>query len=229
MNKKPYIYKRMLAYLVDIIIVTLISSMIAVIFVDNTEYTKDSERMVELAKKLAAGEIEGEEYYRETNNLNYELTKNSTEVTMITLGVSIVYFVILCYYCGGITLGKYLMKIKIVSANGKKLNIGHYFLRCLVIDLVLSHSISLILFYTLSKTDFINCYDKVSRGITILLLLSFILIMFRNDGRSISDFMGNTKIVNFNDEEQEPVEATVVEEKKIVNKKPKNSKKKEVK
>ena len=39
--------------------------------------------------------------------------------------------------------------------------------------------------------------------------------------------MGNTKIVNFNDEEQEPVEATVVEEKKIVNKKPKNSKKKE--
>ena len=122
------------------------------------------------------------------------------------------------------------MKIKIVSANGKKLNMGHYFLRCLVIDLVLSHSISLILFYTLSKTDFINYYDKVSRGITLLLLLSFILIMFRNDGRSISDFMGNTKIVNFNDEEEkEPLEANIVEKKKIVNKKPKNSKKKEVK
>ena len=223
MTKKPYMYKRILAYLIDIIIVTLLSSIVSLVFVDNTNYTRDSEKIFELAKKLTANEIERDEYYKELDSLNYELTKNSVEVTIITCSVSLVYFVVLCYYCNGITLGKYLMKIKIVSAKGKKLNIGNYFLRSLVIDLILSHSISLILFYTLSKNDFITYYSKVSNGITLLLVLSFILIAFRNDGRGVEDFMGNTKVINFDDiKENEAEEAVVIKEKK-------NKKKKEVK
>ena len=239
MNKKPYIYKRVIAYLIDIIIVSLLASLISAVFIDNENYTKDSERIVELAKKLSSNEIEREEYLKEFDELNYDLTKDSVGVTLVTCGVTVVYFVILCYFCHGITLGKYIMKIKIVSANDNDLNIFNYFLRCILADLIISHSSGLILFYALSKEDFIKYYSKVNSGITLLLLLSFILILFRNDGRGIHDFMGNTKVVNINDEDnneekdnkeeietkKEVTDAVIVHEKKKTVKK----KKKEVK
>ena len=92
----------------------------------------------------------------------------------------------------------------------------NYFLRSLVIDLILSHTTSVILINLLSKEDFIKYYSKVSNVFTVLLLISFIIIMYRNDGRGIEDFMGNTRIVNMKDLEiqDDRKEAIVVKEKK---------------
>ena len=198
-KKKPYVYKRVIAYVIDLIIVTLISGMLSIVLTDNNKYNQDAEKLFELTSKIASKEIDAEEYYREYDELNYTLTKDSIDVTIITIGVSIVYFVVLTYFCHGITLGKYIMKLKIVSANGKDLNILNYFLRSLLIDLLLSHASSIILINILSKEDFIKYYSKISNVFTVLLLVSFIIIMYRDDGRGIEDFMGNTKIVNMKD------------------------------
>ena len=213
-KKKPFVYKRVMAYIIDLFIVTLISGILTIVFTDNSAYEKDTDRMMDLTKKYTTKEISEEEYYKQFDELNYQLTLDSVGVTAITCGVSIIYYVILCYYCHGITLGKYIMKIKIVSANGKKLNLGNYLLRCLVINMVLSNLLNIILVESLSKTSFLSIYSKVSNGFTLLLLLSFILIMYREDGRGVEDFMGNTKIINIKDEEvsNNVEEATVVNE-----------------
>ena len=213
-KKKPFAYKRVTAYVIDLLIVTLISGILTIVFTDNSAYEKDTDRMMDLTKKYTTKEISEEEYYKQFDELNYQLTLDSVGVTAITCGVSIIYYVILCYYCHGITLGKYIMKIKIASANGKKLNLGNYLLRCLVINMVLSNLLNIILVESLSKTSFLSIYSKVSNGFTLLLLLSFILIMYREDGRGVEDFMGNTKIINIKDEEvsNNVEEATVVNE-----------------
>lgn len=220
-KKKPFVYKRVIAYVIDLLIVTLISGILTVVFTDNSSYEKDTERMLDLTQKYTSKEINDEEYYKQFDELNYQMTLDSVSVTAITCGVSIIYYVILCYYCHGITLGKYIMKIKIVSSNGKKLNLGNYLLRCLIINMVLSNFINIILVETLSKTSFLSIYSKISNGFTLLLLLSFILVMYREDGRGVEDFMGNTKIVNFKDEE---VNDNNVEEATIVNEKEKGKK-----
>lgn len=201
-KKKPYIYKRILAYIIDLIIITLISGVLTIVFTNNEKYNKDSERLMELTKKVTSGEIARDEYIKEYDELNYDLTKDSIDVTIITIGVSILYFVIMSYYCHGITLGKYIMRIKIVSASGKKLHLGNYLLRSLLINLILSHLSSIILVSVLSKDAFIKYYPKVSNVFTLLIVVSFVIIMYRNDGRGIEDFMGNTKIVNIKDLEE---------------------------
>ena len=220
-KKKPFVYKRVIAYVIDLLIVTLISGILTVVFTDNSSYEKDTERMLDLTQKYTSKEINDEEYYKQFDELNYQMTLDSVSVTAITCGVSIIYYVILCYYCHGITLGKYIMKIKIVSSNGKKLNLGNYLLRCLVINMVLSNFINVFLVETLSKTSFLSIYSKVSNGFTLLLLLSFILVMYREDGRGVEDFMGNTKIVNIKDEE---VNDNCIEEATIINEVKKNKK-----
>lgn len=221
-NKKPYVYKRVIAYFIDLIIVALLSGILTVVFTDDDKANDDSKAMIELMSKYQAGEIEKEDYYREYQDLSYSIDKNSIVTNSIIIGVSIVYFVVLCYYCHGITLGKYLVKIKIVSANDKDLNIFHYLLRSLIVDLILSRTFGLIMVNVLSKADYIKYHDKVSNVFTILLLVSFILIMYRDDGRGIEDFMGNTKIVNIKDvidnnrDFLEVNDAKIVKEKKEV-------------
>ncbi len=231
MNKeKPYFLKRVIAYLIDLIIVMLLSGIISTIFIHNENYQSESQKLLDLTKKYTDGVITKEEYSEEFDIINYYMTKDSVDVTIINIIVAIVYYVILCYYCGGITLGKYIMKLRIVSANDKKLNLGHYLLRALMVNLILSHLVSVVLVQILSKDSFISIYPKISNILTILLLVTFIFMMYREDGRGLHDLIANTQIVSTKkdiieekEEKEEIVEAQVLEEKK---KSIKNTKKK---
>ena len=215
-KKKPLVFKRVVAYLIDILIVTLLSGIVTIVFTNNTKYENDSNKLVELTSKLSQGEITSDDFFKEYDELSYSLIKDSIDVNIITCTISIIYFVIMCYYCHGITLGKYIMKLKIVSANDKKLTIFNYLLRSLIINMILSNVFSVVFVLILSKDTFMTVYPKITNCTTLLLVLSFILIMYRNDGRGVEDFMGNTKVVNFKDLEENDIvkEAKVIEEKK---------------
>ena len=110
-KEKPYFLRRSIAYLIDIIIVTLLATVISMIFIDNTNYQKKSEELMQLTKKYTDGEITREEYSKEFDTLNYYVTKEGIGTTIANCSVAIVYYVILCYFCHGITLGKYIMKL----------------------------------------------------------------------------------------------------------------------
>ena len=232
-REKPYFLKRIVAYLIDLIIVTLLASAISLVFIKNENYNRDSERLMELTKKYSSGEITREEYSTAFDELNYVITRESVDITIINCSVALVYYVIMCYFCHGITLGKYIMKLQIVSANDKKLNLGHYLLRGLFVNLILSNLLSIILVLSLNKNAFISIYPKVSSGLTFFLLASMLFVMYREDGRGLHDLIANTKVISTKvdknkeekNEKEEIVEAKVIEEKKDTNKK-KTTKKK---
>ena len=223
-REKPYFLKRVIAYLIDLIIVMLLSGILSLIFIKNEDYKNESKELLGLTAKYSEGTITQEEYSKEVANINYYLTKDSVGVNIITIGVSIVYYVILCFYCGGITLGKYIMKIRIVSSNDKKLNIGHYLLRGLLVNLILTNIISVVMVSLLNKDTFISVYPRVSNVLTIFLLVTLVFIMYREDGRGLHDLIANTKIVSTkksknNEISEEVKEANVIEEKALSKKK----------
>ena len=227
-REKPYIYKRVIAFIIDTLIVTVLSGLLTIVFTNSDKYNEDNKKLLELTEKIVSEKRDQDKYMKEFNELNYDLTKDSIEVTIITIGVSIVYYSIMCYFCNGITLGKYILKLKITSANDKELNIFNYFLRSLIVNSILSNIVIIILINTLSKESYINISGRVGNVFTILMVVSFIMMMYRDDGRGLHDLMGNTKVINIKDlEEKEEVkeepkeieEATIVEEKKQTKKK----------
>ena len=217
-RKKPYMYKRFIAYFIDLLAIALIAGSLAVIFNVSKKADKDTEKIFQVYEKYANKEITREEFVEEYNNTNYELTINSKEVTIITIAVTIIYYVIMCYFCHGITLGKYIMKIRIVSANERKLNILNYLLRSLIINSILSNLVSLILVSTLSKDSYISISSKISNGFTIIMVISFIFMMYRDDGRGLHDLISNTKVIDLKKDKKEETEkieeATIVSEEK---------------
>lgn len=227
-REKPYFLKRIVAYLIDLIIVTLLASVISMVFIKNENYTMQTERLMELTKKYTSNEISKEEYAKEYNDLNYNITKESVDVTIINCSVAVVYFVILCYFCHGITLGKYIMKLQIVSAKEKELNMGNYLLRALFVNLILSNIVSISFVLLMNKETFISIYPKVSTALTFFLLASILFVMYREDGRGLHDLIAGTKIIStkepkIKEEVKEEIkEAKVIEEKKT--EKPKSKK-----
>lgn len=223
-NKKPYIYKRVIAFIIDTLIVTIISGLLTIMFTNNEQYDADNKKLLELTQKMISEKQDQDKYMEEFNEINYNLTKDSINVTIITIGISVIYYSIMCYFCQGITLGKYILKLKITSANDKPLNIFNYFLRSLIINSILSNIVTIVLINTLSKESYINISGRVGNVFTVLMVVSFIMMMYRDDGRGLHDIIGNTKVISTKDleEKEEPKEieeATIVEEKKQSNKK----------
>ena len=226
-REKPYFLKRVIAYLIDIIIVLLLSGVIARIFINTDNYDAESRKLMELTKNLTEEKITREEYNEESKNINYYLTKEGVPISIVNCSITIIYYVVMCFYCGGITLGKYIMKLRIVSANDKKLNLGNYLLRSLPINLVLYYIVSVTMVLVLSKDSFMKIYDKISSAFFIFLLATLVFIMYREDGRGLHDLIANTKIISTKKDTKEVckpddvVEAKVIEKKKTTNKKSK--------
>ncbi len=215
MKTKPKIYKRFLAYVIDYIIITLLAGVLSLLLINSEKYNEDTQKVLKLTEQYVNKEIELEEYQTKYNEYNYDLTLDSVGVTGITIGVTVIYFVVMCYFCHGITLGKYIMKIKIVSANDKDLNILHYFLRSLIVNSLLSNIVIILMVKCLSKQSFISSYTYVSDAFSILLIVTFIFMIYREDGRGLHDLLGNTKVVSISKEKTDEVEdANIIKETK---------------
>ena len=240
MNKeKPYFLKRFAAYLIDMIIVSLLATAISLVFLDNSKYQGETEALMTLTKKYTNNEITKEEYTKQFDELNYVMTKDNVGVTVVNIGVGLVYYVVLCYFCHGITLGKYLLKMKIVSSKDKELNLGNYLLRALFVNLILSNIVSVVLVTTLDKGSFVSIYPKISNVLTLFVLATIIFMMYRSDGKGLHDMISGTVVISTKapketkeDVKEEVTEAKVIEEKHTKNdnvKKKDDSKKKTTK
>ncbi len=252
-KEKPTFFRRTVAYVIDLFIVLLLSSIIYTMVYGNdtssVKYIEDlrviTEKMGNTKEKLDKEEITQEEYdqayeeyVKERDDLYYINSKDTVGQSIAIVGVSLVYYVILCFYCKGITLGKYIMKLKIVSAKDKELNIGNYLLRALFVNMVLSQLFTIACVYLMNKELFLAVHPKVSEVLSIFLLVTILVIMYRDDGRGLHDLIAGTKIISTKeakvkekeetkDNVEKVEEATVIDEKSI--KKPTKKKtKKEV-
>ena len=230
-NEKPYFLRRLVAYLIDLILVSLLAGVISLLVIKDETYNKDTERLMQLTKDYSTGELTKEQYTEQFDDLNYQVTKEGVGITIVNCSVALVYYVILCYFCHGITLGKYIMKLQIVSAKDKELNMGNYLLRGLLVNLILSNIASIICVYAFNKETFIAVYPKISTCFTFFILASLLFMMYRNDGRGLHDLIANTKIISTKEPKikkeatEEIQEAKVIEEKKKVKETKKSAKK----
>lgn len=212
-QSKPLVYKRAIAYLVDVFIIAMASSLITVFFPKNDAYEENLEELSMITQKYEEKAITETEFNSLYEDVNYELTKNSVDSTLVLVAITLLYFVLVNYYNDGVTIGKRLMKIKITSANEKKLTINNYLLRCLIVNSVLSNIISVVLIEFLSKEKYILYNEKISLVFSIVYVLCFIFALYRNDGRGLHDLLCNTKVVKLENVKKEEVkEIEVVKE-----------------
>lgn len=211
-------YKRVLAYLVDVMIISFVSLLLTYFVPTSENYNKLNKEFENLTIDYRNQEVTMEEYLEKGTDINYQLNKEAVPQTIVSTVLSIIYFVVLAYFMNGETLGKKLMKIKITSNNDKKLTMNNYLIRALVIDSVLMNIITIITILLFSKDIYLTSYNIISYVFSFVYIVSLAMILFSKNGRGLQDILANTKVISTEtiEEKQE-----VLEEEKITKKDPK--------
>lgn len=210
---KPVSYKRILAYLIDIFIVICIATILTIFIPVSEEYTNQMNELNAVLEDYSSGDISETEYLEKFNDISYIVNKESVQVSVVSVVLSTIYFVVLAYYMNGQTFGKKIMKIQVVSANSKKLTMNNYLIRSLIVDSILMNAISIIAILFLEKSSYLKVYDVTSTIFGAIYVVIFAMILFRQDGRGLHDLLANTKVISLNDKKVLN-EETIKEEKK---------------
>lgn len=187
--------KRIIAYVIDMAIVYLISSVILTMPIVNYDTKKHLEYYEEYTDVLLSSEELTEEAIDKQYTLMYKmsyLAKNSLVVqALVTFG----YFGIAAYLMKGQTLGKKIQKIKVVPISGQDMNPHLFILRSAILTNLIPQIASIISIYFLKQSAWITA-ESIIGNISMMITWALVLVLiFRNDERSLHDLICKTKVI----------------------------------
>lgn len=204
--------RRLGAYIMDMFIVALISSLFVKIEFINPkydEYQKVYNDYIDYTSEIK--DIKDIENDSKLTDFSYDLAKTGVTTSIISLIVTTLYFVGFQYLNRGQTLGKKVFKIKVVDGENKRVKLYQLLVRSLLINSILTSLISILAVSFLSRNTYFNVTQYTQLFDVTVICTSFILMMFREDGKGLHDLLMGTNVVFDEVEENTIKDAKVVE------------------
>ena len=190
------IFRRILAYIIDMLIVSFILaifSKIPLISIDTHKYYDTSERYFETLRETAqAGETMSAEVMSE---FEYDLAKASINSTVANLVLTIVYFIGFQFLNKGQTIGKKLMKVKVTNDNGEAPSLLQMIIHVGVGYSVFMTIITSTLFFAASKSTYLSLITYLQFLDMAIVFIGIIMILFRKDEKGLHNLLAKTKVV----------------------------------
>ncbi len=193
-EEKPFFLPRAIAYIIDSVIVFMICLCIGMVLPQD----KNHEKYVDEYKKIQADYIDKkitqDEYIEKSKAVVYDIDYTNTASSLVNVVILIGYYIVFQYYNKGMTIGKKVMKLKVVSEKGD-LSMNQVALRAILVDSVLINL--LLVGSVLFMNENYYYYASVSlQGLESLIIIACLLmILFRKDGKGLHDVLAKTKVV----------------------------------
>ena len=197
MKNKPYFLQRIVAFIIDILLVAFVASLIASPFLDTKSISKLETTTTEISQKYLEGGMDVKSFMEETKGISYELAKKSGTLSLITVFLNIVYFIVFQFYFKGQTIGKKLVKIRVEGIAGD-LTINNLVVRSLIINSILYNLIGLsLMVFGNANVYFYGSITFETIQYIVFAVCGF-MIMFDKKGRGLHDYLGHTQVVRTN-------------------------------
>ena len=191
--------KRFFAYIIDIFIVLVIANLITM-FIPISEKTQDYYKELQTTqKKMYDKEIDVKEYTDIVLEDNYNISKGTVLISLTSIIIYILYFVVYQVYNNGQTVGKKLMKIKVKSITDESLSINTMLFRALIIYGIAANINNLMLILLLKKELYLSISNTISIIQSLIVIISVFMILFSKQKRGIHDIITKTEVVNKED------------------------------
>ena len=194
--------KRICAYLIDSIIIFAIITLFSKIEILNPntkEYNEAINQYYEVYEdymiSIKNGGSELINLQNQINDISYSVSKNSIPTSILNIVITILYFVIFQYFNNGQTIGKRLLGIKIINKSKEKPTFTQILIRSIIIYGFVTTISSLVILSCCSKEVYFNTYTYLSSIESILILLSFVVMLFREDKRGLHDLIAGTSVI----------------------------------
>ena len=189
--------KRILAYLIDVVIVLFASSMLSSISYLNPQletYNKYYDEYSEKTKDYLDKKTADDEYLQITNDYSYKLERNSVYSSIISVVIILLYFGVFQKYNNGQTLGKKLLNIR-VKGN---LNVFKYLLRTAIIYNVFINVAKIILIVALDQNQYLIANKYLYALALVVEVTTIVMIMLRKDHKGLHDLIVGSEVVEEN-------------------------------
>ena len=197
-NDKPYFFPRLVAYIIDVTLVSIVCSGILFLFPKNENYSKYLKEYQEVQTNFIDNKIEADEYIHKVADITYDIDYSNVLSMIVEVVLLILYFIVFQFYNKGQTFGKKLMKLRVVNNNGNELTLNQVTCRALIIDSILINlfMIAALLFSGRNYYYYASLSLQILSGIIIFVTL--MMIFFRKDGRGLHDAVTGTKVIQEN-------------------------------
>lgn len=194
-KKKATITQRFVAYLLDIIFVSIIASIVVSVGFKSTEYDKLLTEEQNLMTNYTEGEIDLKTYTEEAKRLTYEIDKIAFNQNLISLVITVGYFVVFQYLNKGQTIGKKIMHIRIKKQDDSQLKPQDIIIRAIIVNSILTTIVYLISILVTNTETYFNIKAVVSLVEMVIVFVSAFMILYRKDKLGLQDIITKTEVV----------------------------------
>lgn len=196
--QKPYFFPRLVAYIIDILIVSLVCSGIMFLLPENENYSKYVKEYEQIQTDFIEKNISMDEYVSKSVDIVYDIDYNNVLPMIIEVVLIILYFVVFQFYNKGQTFGKKLMKLRVVSVKEEDLTLNQVVYRAFILNSVFINILILgaLLFIGRNYYYYASMILQFMEGVIVFITL--IMILFRKDGRGLHDVIAGTKVIQEN-------------------------------
>lgn len=184
--------KRFLAYIIDMIVISVVGIFITVFIPMQEVDTSEANTALE---NYMNGEITVEKYMNETASVNYELEQSRIPEYIVSLTLTFVYFVILQYKLNGQTVGKKVLNIRVENNKKGKLSVNSLIFRSLIINEIGFSMLSLLSILVFNEGTYTTVSGILNMLNLCLILICAVMVIANKDKRGLHDVIAGTKVV----------------------------------
>ena len=192
---KAMFSQRVLAFLIDLVLLSMITSLITMFIPMNDTATKLYEEQNRVLEGYVEGTVSMEEYVNQMVDISYDISRQTVIISIVTIVISLLYYVVYPCYNNGQTFGKKLMKIKIKKTNDKELSMNDLLIRSMINNSILVNIINVALVLFLGKNLYLSTSSFVSIIQYLVLTISLIMIAFTKNAQGLHDKAVHTEVV----------------------------------
>lgn len=185
---------RIFAYIIDMLIITIILTILSSLMPENSNYKRLNDELETNVQMFIDGKIDAQTYINKEAIICHDMDKENILFNIIQSLVVIGYFIVLPMYYGGKTIGKKLFKLKIINYDGE-LSYNNLIIRAFFINGLGQLLLSMAFIYILPSMAYFIFTIILGLIDSILLVISTIRMIKREDHRTIHDLISGTKVI----------------------------------
>jgi uncharacterized RDD family membrane protein YckC len=193
---KALFSQRFVAFMIDLILVSFITSLVTAIIPTNSSIDKLYDQQVKIVENYTNQKITMQEYVNQLVDINYDIAKQTGIITLVSIAISLLYYVLYVYRNDGQSIGKKMMKIKIQKKDkDKELTMNDLLFRTMILQGTLVSIIGFCTILFLDKDTYLATNSLLNLIQYSILIISFFLVAFTKERQGLHDMVAKTEVV----------------------------------
>lgn len=187
--------KRLFAYLIDVIILSIILAFIGLFIPTSSNLTNLGNELLSLKNNFSSGSIDNFTFLNQYSGIVYSIDRELFLTNLINVTVGIIYFIVFPLYNNGQSFGKKIKGLKIVSNDNSDVTSNALLVRYLFMDSIGVTIISMCLIFILNDFGYFLCQSLLSFLQFLVVIVSIFMVIYSREKRSLPDLIAGTKVI----------------------------------